>query len=179
MNKRTIVRTAVITSIALAATLIAAGPANAASPKLVHPGAVPMVAAGGSYYVVIDDSHVSNYTDKSILIGRCYADGASCSISSGREATVSIGLSLGVTRDLVASGLDITASSSVTLTLGCSLSKTSTEEELSAYPVGRYYTYKVQQWSFGYGIPAHVAATSGTLHAFDPYTNQIACLVTS
>jgi hypothetical protein len=178
MNKRTIVRTAVITSIALAATLIAAGPANASAPTLAHPGAAPAVAVGGSYFVVIDDTHVSNYTDKSILIGRCDASkGASCSISSQRQATVSIDVGLGITRELVASSLDVTASSSVTLTLGCTLSKATSSEVLSAYPIGRYFSYKVQQWSFGVGIAAHVVATTGTLHAFVPYTNQISCIV--
>jgi hypothetical protein len=145
---------------------------KAVTPVVAHPqGNTP---TRFTTYTVIDKSYVSNYVNKSSLIARCYAVGGTCSISKGREASVSIGLSLGATRSEVAAGLSITASSSVSLTIGCTSPTLKSGESWSAYPIGRKYKYKVKAVNAGPGGPP-TTTTSGYLSAFSPYSNQIYC----
>jgi hypothetical protein len=82
---------------------------------------------------------------------------------------VTIGTSLGWSRDGVAAGLSITNASSVTESASCTSPKLAKGVTYAAWPVGNYYSYKiVESGSLG-------QQTSGTLHAFVPGHNAIAC----
>ena len=136
---------------------------GAASPNGVGPT---------SYYEVNDKKTVStDYTNKSNVIASCKvaSNNVTCSISHSEAASVSVQLALNVSRGTVTSGLNITSNSTVTTTVSCTSPKMTTGQVFDAWPRGTRYSYTVTHFQPGN------TQTSGTLYAFVPKADYIAC----
>ena len=101
--------------------------------------------------------------------------GITCTISQSTNATRSISLSLGITRGTVASGLGISASSDVGTSVSCTSPALSAGQSFRAYPLGTRFSYKAQKKTIV--GPQTTTEVSGTLYAFDPRANAVACKV--
>lgn len=132
---------------------------------------------------VINKSKTSNALGAPVIaecsVGRA---GTTCTITSGKTATRTIQLGLGITRQSVASSLSISASSSVTISVSCTSNAMKVGEVFRAKARGDRWTYKVQRQQYmSTGVPGAQPVkvgglqTSGTLSAFNPYSNRMYC----
>jgi hypothetical protein len=165
--------TIVISTLALAAVVLpTSSGAFAAVPSKTPPH-------GYTSYEVINKKTLStDWDDKSQELGRCKSNGGTCSIQRGETATRTIGLSLGVSRSVVAGSLNISASTAVTTTVGCTSPKLKKGQVWKAWPNGTRYSYKVKKTvnqPAGSGKRKITTTTSGTLYAFSPRANSISC----
>jgi len=105
-------------------------------------------------------------------IARCVAatDGTACTISAGISVGSTVGVSLGATAQMVTASLSASVSTTVTLSVGCSSPALTAGQSWNAYPVGTAYSYQIQRRNVFTGT-----TTSGTLTAFIPDANGIAC----
>ena len=135
-----------------------------------HPAAHP------GYRLVFEAVNVTstaNFANTSSLIARCYASGGFCNIESGRSAAIDISLSVGADRGSIAGSLGVSASSAVSLTVGCRSPQLADGQAWSAYPVGTRFSYRIKRSE--YRGPKPSISYSGYLSAFVPYPNQISC----
>lgn len=122
-------------------------------------------------YSLIDVTRTDNAVGAA-TIAHCVAatTGGSCTISAGVTVTVSVQASLGATVQMITAGLNVTASTAVSLTVGCTSPTMEAGQSWDAHPVGTAFTYRIRKTNFFTGTQ-----TSGTLTAFIPDANGIAC----
>ena len=154
-----------------AIVLLSALPIGAAQSAQAIPGGAVTV-----YKVVSKSLLSSNYTNYSNELARCNAatSGVTCSISQSVSATRTIGLDLGASRGVIATGLSISSASSTSISVTCNSPAMSAGQSFRAYPVGSRYSYKIQKRAVAPGSDT-LLATSGTLYAFDPRTSGVTC----
>jgi hypothetical protein len=123
-----------------------------------------------------------NYTDKSQVIGVCYAaTRMNCTITKGETADRTIQTGVTATYGIIAGMLNISASHSITVSVACS-ADTPAGHYLYAYPLGTRYDYTVHHHRYytiagsthHYGITDEYAYGK---HAFSPGANRISCKV--
>lgn len=127
---------------------------------------------------VVSHSKTTNYVDKSRKIAYCNVatTGLSCSINRTASATRTIQVSLGASKDFIASSLGFSSASSVSVGVTCSSGKLKKGQSLVAYSVGSRHKYKVNKIDARSGIILS-NQTSGWLYAFNPYKAGISCQV--
>lgn len=178
MNRRRRVVVAALLTILLAA-LGATGSAAATSSGPAVPSTSVAQAwpwrTDYSVTVIRRSQGVINANDP---LGTCKGgQGITCTIdvSTMKSATRSISLALGAPRGVVAAGLNMSTTTSVSITHGCGPVLTSAYRPyLRAYPVGQqtFYTITAKKYEAGKLVST---TTSGTLAAFDPYPNNVFC----
>lgn len=129
---------------------------------------------------IINKQIVSNSAGR-IPIAKCAAAtaGTSCNISAGVSVAVTVGVSLGVSMAAVVQGLgptftgglDLSKTTTVSLNVGCSSPPLAAGQAFAAYAVGTRVNYQIQKTNIFTGKKT----TSGTLTAFFPEINGIAC----
>jgi hypothetical protein len=125
--------------------LLAVTPANAA------------VDASAPVWYVVDVTGVSKTTDVTrydMVLGRCGGSTTpiTCSISSGRTATRTIGVAFGISAGGVSASLGISSARSVTITSSCSgVTRPPTYSYINGYAYGDTYRYTVRQRKYEYG----------------------------
>jgi hypothetical protein len=126
-------------------------------------------------YKLIDVVRTDNAVG-SATIAHCVAAtaGGTCTITAGVTVGVSVGVTLGATVQMVTASLSPGASASVTLSVGCSSPAMAAGESWDAHPVGTAYTYRIKKTNLFTG-----SQTSGSLTAFIPDANGIACGISS
>lgn len=117
-----------------------------------------------------------SYTERhdNLRLRRALSSGVRCQITSGKQITRSINVGLGASRSFVAGQLGISSAGSTTTTVSCTSPGLKKGQVFSAYALGDRYKYQVFRKSKSHGIVIKTE-TSGWLHAFDPYRNDIAC----
>jgi len=134
-------------------------------------------AAAWTVYNVTNKKTVSsNYTNRAQQLGSCKAAraGTTCTISVTKAATRTVGLALGASRATVTAGLNISKSSTVSMSVSCSSPTLRAGQTYRAWPRGKRYSYQV--WKTASNTAGVVTVSkSGTLYAFDPGQNAITC----
>ena len=134
---------------------------------------VQTAAHANPHYHYIKDKRVvsSSYTNYSNELASCRAlsNNVTCTAAVSRGATRTIGVDLGMSRSLVAAGLNISAGHSVSFNTSCTSPPLRAGQTFRAYPRGVRYSYKVVR------VVITQVTTSGTLYAFNPSANQISC----
>ena len=128
-------------------------------------------------YKMIDHSKKTDVTDFSHRLGVCKAEsnGTKCNISKGKTSTRSIDTSFGLSKGWVAGKLNISSSSSVTVTVGCSTVTLKKGQKLEAFPVGSKHKYKIRKRSDNNKRITY--DTSGWRYTYNPYVTGIACRI--
>lgn len=140
--------------------LLAAVPANAA----VDPSAPVWYEVD-----VIGVSKTTNVTRYDMSLARCGGSPSpiSCTISSGKTATRTIGVSFGISAAGVAGTLGISSAKSVTITSSCSgTTRPPTYSWITGYAFGDTFTYTVRQRTYQYGRLTQTV--NSVQHAFNP-----------
>lgn len=138
-----------------------------ADPTLVYPVSATAVVNKSR----VSTSYTSPTSFASCKIG---TKGGTCNISSGKSATRTVDVSLGISRSGVTSSLGISDSQSVSIGVACSSPPLAAGATWRAYAVGNRYQYKVRKvTTIGFAIVSDV--TSGWLYAFDPNPARIYC----
>ncbi|PZE90772.1 hypothetical protein DEJ00_08420 [Curtobacterium sp. MCLR17_039] len=130
------------------------------------------------------DSDIGTYTQRTVInktskhaynkkdrLSYCDVSrtGATCTVSKSTTATRSIAVDLGITRSEVAGKLNISASSSVAISVSCTSPKLKKGERWSAYPNGTAFSYNIRSTTYrDTGVIISGPTTSGKLHAFSP-----------
>jgi hypothetical protein len=160
--KTRIIRAAAVAGAAVLIGILGATPAQAAPPPYVI-----------QYHVINKVTLSTNYVNYSNQLAQCASVGGTCTISISTNATRTIGLSLGMSRDGVAAGLSISSATTVGTTVACTSPTLSSGQVFRAYPVGTRYSYKVQKNTIT--GPTQKIEVSGTLYAFNPRANSVWC----
>lgn len=110
------------------------------------------------------------------VIGSCTitSNGGTCTISSGRTATRTIQVDLGLDRAGVAAKLGISSAASTTVTVGCSSPKMKSGQTWKAWSKGTRYGYRIKTTQYSEGLPVDTK-TSRQLSAFNRYSSAIIC----
>lgn len=167
----------------LGASIFMATPAQAAEgvpPTPPAPNApsvqsdtVPERPVYGTTYRVEGVSFQGNWTDYAHPIAQCMSSGGTCAITAGRTSTTTIDITAGITRDQVAAGLGISASQSVSLSVGCTSPTLGAKQIWMAFARGRHFEYQIIKTTV---LPGSSGSESlGFFHAFVAYDNQIVC----
>lgn len=153
--------------------MIPTGTAQAADPDELSPQADLYYT---TYSVVNKSTLSTNWTNMSQIVGSCKVStsGSTCSITSGKSATVTVSTSLGATQKFVSGQLGISAGKTVTITTSCTSPKMSAGSEYRAAAVGTRYRYKVKKDTRMDGRVVS-STTSGWLYAFSPNPTRIHC----
>lgn len=131
-------------------------------------------------YAVINKTSQSNYTGSVFASCKITSTGGTCTITTGKTVTRTIGISLGASRSDVSLGLNISSADSVTTTVACASPALKAGQTWKARALGTRYTYKVQKKEgirprVGGGVIWKIVGTSGTLTAYNPYRSAISC----
>lgn len=138
-------------------------------------------ADAASYrYNVINKTSQKNYTGAVFASCKITSTGGTCTITTGKTVTRTIGVTLGASRSEVSLGLNISSADSVTTTVACASPALKAGQVWKARAMGTRYTYKVQKQEgirprIGGGVIWNTIGTSGTLSAFDPSRSAISC----
>lgn len=130
-------------------------------------------------YKMLNHSKVVDYVDTTHRLGSCENPGHTCTITVTHSSTRTFGLSLGVSKAFVAGELNISSSSTVSVSNACS-AKTPKGYYLNAYPRGSRHQYKIRKTVTAVYSPYRTSTktgttTSGWLHTFNPYKDAISC----
>ncbi|TFV86151.1 hypothetical protein [Blastococcus sp. CT_GayMR16] len=157
---RLIRRIAVAVAMGVVLPLVAAAPANA----VVDPSAPVWYETS-----VTGVTRTSNVIRYDMRLGRCGGSPSptSCTITSGKIATRTIGVTFGISVGAVAATLGISSARSVTITAGCTGStRPPTYPWVSGYAFGDTYRYTIQQRTYQYGRLTQTA--NSVQYAFNP-----------
>lgn len=124
---------------------------------------------------VINKSSTSNSIGTQVLASCTVAvAGATCTITSGKSATRTIGLTFGATRSQVAGSLNISAAATQTISVSCTSPALPKGGSWRAKPKGTKFTYKIRELTY---VDAIIVSQrdSATLTAFSPTANAIYC----
>jgi hypothetical protein len=125
--------------------------------------------------IVVNKTSQSNVVGSQVLASCTVAvAGATCTITSGKTATRTIAYTFGATREGVATSLNISAASSVTLSVSCTSPPLSAGGSWRAKPRGTKYTYKIRELTY---VDAIIVSQrdSAYLNAYNPTANAIYC----
>ncbi|GAA3526128.1 hypothetical protein AFL01nite_05330 [Aeromicrobium flavum] len=128
-------------------------------------------------YFLVDWTKKTDVVDWDHRLGVCSAgsDGVKCSITSGRTATRTIATSFGLSNDWVAGELNISSSSSQSVSVGCNTVTLKKGQKLEAYPLGSRHKYRIKKISWW---PSRSETTlSGWKYTYNPYKTGIHCRI--
>jgi hypothetical protein len=143
-------------------------------------GATQAADAATYRYNVINKTSQSNYTGAAFASCKITSTGGTCTITTGKTVTRTIGVSLGASRSDVSVGLNISSAGSVTTTVACASPALKAGQVWKARALGTRFTYKVRKQEgirprIGGGVIWNTVGTSGTLTAFNPSRSAISC----
>ncbi|WP_334148010.1 hypothetical protein [Microbacterium sp.] len=142
-------------------------------------GATQAAEAAVYRYNVLNVTSSSNFIGGVIASCTITTGGGTCVITKGKTATRNIELSVGASRADVSAGLKISATSSVTTTVGCTSPALKSGQTWRAHAVGTQYRYNLQkQEAYKPRVgPTYwkTVETSGKLTAFNPSPSAISC----
>jgi hypothetical protein len=123
---------------------------------------------------IINSSTSQNSVNFSKRVAVCYpGGGGTCNISRGTSVGTTITTALGWSQSGIAASLGLSLSATSSTSVSCTSPKMSSGQYYSAYPVGIYKSYIIQESETNSAVnapPPHVIATSGWLGAWQPYT---------
>lgn len=128
-------------------------------------------------YDLVDRSKKTDVVDWDHRLGVCSAgsNGVKCSISVGKTATRTIGTGFGLSNDWVAGELNISSSTSQTVSVGCNTVTLKKGQKLEAYPLGSRHKYKIKKTKYTMG---HVETShTGWRYTYNPYKTGIHCRI--
>lgn len=105
------------------------------------------------------------YTNFSNRLTYCVAGttGTTCTLSTTKDATRSIGLDLGITRSAVAASLNISSAWTRSVSVSCTSPALTVGQKFAAYPRGTKFTYRIKRWG-----TMQTTTYSSYLSAFNP-----------
>lgn len=127
------------------------------------------------YVVNAKTLSANSYVNKSQILGSCkMLSPGTCTVSVTASSTRTISLSLGATRGTVAANLGISSATTVSNGTACGSTLLKAGQTWKAYPMGGRYSYQIEKrWHSGSIV--YSTERSGTLYAFNPASNRIAC----
>jgi hypothetical protein len=154
--------------------LVSAPLSASASEAKPEPEVIRSAQVWTSYHVV-NHTKTSNVVGTQI-IGDCTVarNGGTCTITSGKTATRTIQLAFNVTRSAVASSLQISSSTSATISVACTSPPMNAGESWRAKPKGTKHFYKVREQTWAEDVVI-ASRTSAQLTAFNPSATSIYC----
>ena len=135
----------------------------------------PAVTQTRYQYKYVSVAKTSNFTNKAEQLGICKVatggGGTTCAISNSYTVETTVGLSFGLSKELVSAGINISASKKVSGSVSCTSPPLAAGSSYKAWAVGTRTTYKIQKWKVvkaGGRTITTLEGTSGTLTAFSP-----------
>ncbi len=135
----------------------------------------PAVTVTTYEYKYVNVNRIYNWTNKARQLGICKvqagAGGGTCSISNSYSVQTTVSVTFGLTKGVVAAGIGIEASKTVTGNITWKSGKAPVGSTFKAWAVGTKVTYQVQKWKVskaGGRTTRTLMSTSGTLTAFSP-----------
>jgi hypothetical protein len=124
---------------------------------------------------MLDKVKTANYLGSQVF-AQCSIGtaGGTCTITTGKSVTRTVGLSLGASRDWAAGQLSISSANTVSTSVSCTSPPLPAGGVWRAKARGDRFTYKIRKQTW-IGQILYSTETSGTQSSFNPYPTNIHC----